>query len=253
MSELAASRSITSLLQTSVDRLSSDEAESTRRFLTAIQDLPRFVFEIARTVDEHDDAPLITGSGVQVPGKPFPDWPFLREVVQEYLDHRLILVEKARQLMLTWLFSAIVVWEVRSKPNQRWGWTSINSDNADAALQRMWEIITRLPGKREKSPVGHDGFRDAGGVMWTRAYGRIQLPQMGGNIHGMSQSVSAARSFTMSGVVMDEIAFLPWAREAYSAIKPTIDSGRFVGITTPGPFGWTHDLYQGKDFGEEFE
>lgn len=252
MTDLIASRSVASVLQTSIERLGTDDAVATREFLTALQSLPKFVRDIARTIDEHDMDTDLSG-GRTLAGKPFPDWPFLYDVIGEYETHKLLLIEKARQLMMTWLVAAIVVWEVRHSGGQRWGWVSLKSDHADAALERMWQIVQRLPGRHERTGLGHNGFRDAGGVLWTKSYNHIEIPQMSCHVHGMSQEANDARSFTMSGMVFDEFAFQPLAKSGYAAAKLTIDKGRVIGITTPGPFGFVCDLYKGKSFGLEDE
>jgi len=237
------------MFQDAATGLAGDEATITREFLTNIRTLPDFVFKVARTLDEHDDEGE-ANAGRIVPGKPFPDWPYLKEMVDLYAGSRSLLVEKARQLMLTWLFAAIVSWEVRSKPGQRWGWVSLKEGHADAALERMWNVVERMPGRSIRTQQGAKAFRDAGGVLWVRSAGRITIPSLNSNVHAMSQNVDDARSFTFSGIVVDEAAFLPNFQQAYSSLKPTIDRGRFVAITTAGPFGFAHDLFSGKSWEE---
>lgn len=241
-----ASRIITDILNDAALRLDSSESVVTRQFLTNLRTLPDFIFKIARTMDEHDLDIMDTAGGMD--GKAFPDWPYLHDIVDLYLAERGLLVEKARQLMLTWLFAAIVVWEVRSKPGQRWGWVTLKEGHADEALERMWAIIEHMPGQSIKTQQGAKAFKDAGGVLWKRSYCRIEIPSLRSNVHGMSQNVDDARSFTFSGIVVDEAAFQPKFQDAFSSLKPTIDKGRFVGITTAGPFGFCHQLFSGKSF-----
>jgi hypothetical protein len=246
---LVASRGVADILRGASEDLGSGASQAKQEFLTNIRSLPDFVFKVARTLDEHDEAETEVGAD-SAPGKPFPDWPYLHDMVDLYLNERLLLVEKARQLMLTWLFAAILVWELRSKPARRWGWVSLKEGHADAALDRMWSIVERMPGEAVRTQQGAKAFRDAGGVLWKRAHCIIEIPSLRSSVHAMSQSVDDARSFTFSGIVGDEVAFQPKFKDAYSALKPTIDKGRFVGITTAGPFGFCHDLYRGKSFEE---
>lgn len=243
--QLVASRAVAEILRGASGRLESDKG--TLDFLTNLRDLPSFVFKVARTLDEHDFEMQLDEQG-GAPGKPFPDWPYLHEMVDLYLTERGLLIEKARQLMLTWLFAAIVVWEVRSKPGQRWGWVSLKEGHADEALERMWAVVERMPGQPVRTQQGAKAFRDAGGVLWQRSHGRISIPSLRSNVHAMSQSVDDARSFTFSGIVVDEAAFQPKFKDAYASLKPTIDKGRFVAITTAGPFGFCHDMYHGKSY-----
>lgn len=240
MTDLTASRTVASILEGATKNLQGKQAQESRRFLTALRSLPTFVFDIARTLDEHDP---------DEPAKPFPrDWPYLHEMIELYEANRLLLVEKARQLMLTWLFAAVVVWEVRSKANQRWGWVSLKEGHADEALERMWAIVERMPGRSVRTQQGAKAFLDAGGVLWVRSSGRIAIPALHGNVHALSQNVDDARSFTFSGFVVDEAAFQPNFKSAYSSLKPTIDKGRFVAITTAGPFGFCYDLFHGRSY-----
>lgn len=251
---LTGSRTAQNIMREAVRRLDSSAESETRRFLTRVGKLPDFIFQIAQTLDEHDEdrADVAPGQTI-VPGNPFPDWPYLHEIIEEVYPHQKhIFVEKTRQLMVTWLFAAVVVWEVR-RPGQRWGWISLKLEHADEALERMWKIIERMPGRAMRAPGGNRAFLDAGGVRWEKSFGHIAVPSLASNIHGMSQNADDCRSFTFSGLVADEWAFQPAAKQAYAAAKPTIDTGRFIGITTPGPFGFVHDISRGKVFNAEGE
>lgn len=234
------SRQALAALDAMVDAMDDPALAARQAFERDAANLDTFVFKLAKTLDEHDPH-----------GKPkaFPDWPYLREALRAYKDHRLLLVEKCRQVMITWLFSAVMAWELR-QPQRRWGWVSLKEEHADAALERVWFIITNLPGEPAPSQVGRRTWRDAGGVLWERAETFIRLPELHSIANAMSQTADDARSHTFTGMVFDEFAFMPQARAGYSAAKPTIDNGRCVCITTPGPLGFVSELYAGTDYAE---
>src|SRR5271157_5945353 len=57
-----------------------------------------WLFRYARTRDEHDPS---------IAAKPFPDKEYLRLMVRFWLEHRMNLYEKSRQMMATWTLCAL--------------------------------------------------------------------------------------------------------------------------------------------------
>lgn len=196
-----------------------------------VVDLRTYLSIQARTVDEHD-----IGAGP----KPLPDWPYLAALTDEYEQNPLLLVEKCRQVLVTWWACAVVSWELR-RPG-RWGWISLKEETADAAVERVWSIVRNLGGTGTRRE-----WTDPQGLKWERTYTKLRCSS-GASLSAMSQSADEARSHTFTGVFVDEAAFLPNFRETMSAMLPTIDGGgRAVLITTPGPLGLCANIFAGKD------
>jgi hypothetical protein len=89
------------------------------------------------------------------------------------------------------------------------------------------------------SPLTRDNTADLG---WANGSRVLSLPA----------TRKAGRSFTASGVVLDEWAFMLWGRELLSAVKPTIDAGgQLVIISTADGLGSAyHQFWQAARSGE---
>ena len=211
-----------------------------------------FIFDskLVRTTDEHDfDNPI----------KPFPDLLYLRILLDWLLvsgrlikpedtkyaqsntdlqwlarlySTRTLLMEKSRQMMLTWLVGAYVLWRARSYPSQL---LLVQSKREEDALKlvyngnffdsrissmeaRLPEILQRIDSVR----CGHILFKGTNSHIWA-------IPE-GGDI---------IRSNTASVIVADEAAYQPEFGESYTAAMPSVrGGGQYIAFSSaePGEF-----------------
>lgn len=103
-----------------------------------------------KTVDEQDT----TGN----PLKPFPDREYFRVIYKLWLKEPVLFIEKSRTLMLTWLFSGLLLHQAMARPGtqvvtiskdedkalvpikyQRWLY-----ENQDEPFKQMWPLKRRL-------------------------------------------------------------------------------------------------------------
>jgi len=224
------------------------EAERCRR------DAQYFVFESGlMTKDEHDTANPI---------KPFPDALYLRALLDtlcvagrllrpdsaEYARRAghsplwlqgcassgICLVEKSRQIMVTWLCCAYLLWRAKYLPLQLILVQSKREDDAanlvfvkDPFVARISFLETHLPVHLRTMTFPKCG-----------TFAHLYLPN-GSHIWGIPEGQDIIRSNTPSVIFSDESAFQPEFGGAFTAALPAIKGGgSFIGVSSaePGPF-----------------
>jgi len=177
-----------------------------------------FFREYVYTLDPHDS---------KQPVKRFPDKPYCQDIVEEIHANKMVLIEKSRQMMVTWIIVAYALYRALTLDGQYIFLVSRKEDDAGLStplslLSRVKFIHDHLP-KWLQQPVG-----------MTKQPPILVFEGTASTIHAVSQDSDAFRSYTASMIFMDEMAFQERARDAYTAAKPTIDGGgRFIGVSTP--------------------
>ena len=159
-----------------------------------------------------DDVQLLLGDrGVF----PFLLWPRQTELVHLFLAFQKVLILKARQLGISWLICAYVLWIALFRPNQMCLIFSKSQDEANELLRRVRVLYERLPPfMRRVVPKP------------TAIWGMEALEfSNGSRVKAFPATPNAGRTYTASVAVIDECAFLQYDRQLYAALKPTIDGG----------------------------
>lgn len=174
------------------------------------------------------------------PVKPFPyNRPHIVALTDLWQREPLLVLVKSRQMMCTWLFVALYLWDAMFNRGRLIMFQSKREDDAigddnsgDGLLGRAKFIINHLPGGRWICPkIDFRGtklvFRDTGSTIWA-----------------IPQGADIIRQRTASGILSDEAAFQPEFGDAYSAAIPCITGGgRFTALSTANP-GFFKSLYQ---------
>ena len=193
-----------------------------------------FVFKFCYTLDPHDK---------ENPIKHFPDKTYLHRLVDLWLKEDLLLIVKSRQMLVTWLFVALHLWDAMLHHGRVTFFVSKKESDAGfdsplSLLSRAWFIYERLPAnlrvpaRKFLSPPMLK-FKTRNSVM-----------------HGMSQDSDGLRQYTASNIFCDELGFQERSEQSYAAMKPTIDGGgRFCGVSTPNGkrnlfFKLVHDVQE---------
>jgi hypothetical protein len=187
--------------------------------------------DCARFIDEQIKIDEPQGGDVTV--IPFKLWPAQSEALTKLLTSRLLIILKARQLGVTWLCCAYALWLCLFKPGQVVLLFSKGAVEAYELARRIREMYSRLPESlRLARPLLKDNLSE---LTWAN----------GSRIQSLAATRSAGRSFTASLVLMDEAAFMQWATELYTALKPTVDGGGqlFIVSTANGEHGFFHKLW----------
>lgn len=166
---------------------------------------------------------------------PFELWPKQAETLQAFVEERLTIVLKARQLGLTWLALAYALWRMLFQPGYAVVVLSKREDDAKELTRRMKFMLEHLP-KWMVRPKTR-GLRFTGPTWEATTLSLIIYHPSGesSTFTALTSSPDSGRSFTASLVILDEWAFQQWAEEIWSAAYPTINrptGGQVIGLST---------------------
>lgn len=182
--------------------------------------------------------PGMTGGGII----PLLLWPHILVVVKALLNHSLISVLKARQIGLSTILSAYILWYALSKVGANILLFSKGQPEAKELLAKSKRIYDQLP-PFLKVKLDPDSTEEIG------------FPSKRSSIKAFASTTSAGISYTASIVVCDEHAEHPYADENYLSSKPTRDAGgQFISVFTEDPLSTDNlataifeDALQGKN------
>lgn len=179
----------------------------------AQKDFNYFLFEMCKTNDPHDN---------KNPVKFFPKYPYLIEIANILQHNQKILIAKARQMMISWICCAYLLWEILFKKYKVWFIVSKKEDVANEMLDRIKFMFNNLP-----------LFIKSRFTVEKSIYCRFQIKETKSGIIAVSQDADALRSFTASGIFSDEMAFQPFAEKSFRGYMPTLENAKFIGVSTP--------------------
>jgi hypothetical protein len=168
---------------------------------------------------------------------PFSLWPAQRDALQAFLDHRLVIVLKARQLGLSWLALAYAVWRMVFTPGYAVKALSKKEDpDAKELVRRVVFILGHLPSWMVRPRKGCDP-RFAGPT-WEATTLSVTIYHRGGEpstFQSLSAAPDSGRSMTGNLLIIDEWAFQEWAGEIWASTFPTVNrptGGQVIGLST---------------------
>lgn len=158
---------------------------------------------------------------------PFHLWPAQVRVMWALMATRLVIILKARQLGISWICCWYALWLCLFQPGKVVLCFSKGQSEANELLRRIKDLYDRLP----------DWMRQAGPVLIKDNTEELVWAN-GSRVRSLPASQGAGRSHTASLVILDEAAFLQFAGQLYTALKPTIDAGgQLVIISTANGIG----------------
>ncbi len=163
--------------------------------------------------------------------QPFPDWPYVRKLAHDLDKHDRLLVVKSRQMMVTWLGCAYVLYRAL---NGGPGIHLVISKEERSAKEMIERIRFLLAYATEDADLPE--------VKASRT--EIAFPTLDARILSLPAAPFAVRGLSPRTLFWDEMAFTPNDEEIWTAVKPAVDSGgHFFGVSTPnGPLGTFYEL-----------
>lgn len=149
----------------------------------------------------------------------FKKWRHLRELYRLSLRHKMLLVLKSRQIGVSWLWAAIALWETLFHEGRVVAIFSKNQVSSAEMKDRAKFIWQHLP-DWQRLPHGKDNDEV------------LEFPQNNSKIQSFPATEDAGRMSTASLVIIDEWAFHKYAYKNWGAIRPIVEHGRMIGIST---------------------
>lgn len=188
----------------------------------------------ARTKDEHDPMGSIQGKLL-----PRDENGRLKEYILQTLWHFLVTekmaLPKSRQIMISWLLAAYTDWVSQALPYQR---TLIQSKKEQAAkdlVSHGWDnptsgrisfIHNHLPAWLQDPKILTKQGNQSGMLRYST----------GSEVYAAAQGGDQARSYTISRLILDEMAFQDKAEASYVAGLPAVQGGgQFIGASSVAP------------------
>jgi Terminase large subunit, T4likevirus-type, N-terminal len=165
----------------------------------------------------------------------FPDWVYVRELADALDNHDRLLVVKSRQMMVTWIGCAYILYQ------------ALNSGPGVHLVISKEERSAREMIERIRFLLDHSG-EEANRPEHKASRSEISFPTLDSRILSLPAAPYAVRGQSPRTLFWDEMAFTPKDDEIWAAVKPAVDSGgRFFGVSTPnGPLGVFYRLIHDK-------
>jgi hypothetical protein len=183
-----------------------------------------FLSECVYTIDQVDES---------CPIKLFPhEREYLKFYVRAWQRYPHIAAPKSRRMTMSWTTIALYLWDTMFKQGRFNAFVSKKEDDAGELIERAEFIYHHIP--EDKIPKALlPKIKD--GKMKKKPP-VLEFPELNSRIQGFPMGANQLRQFTFSGIMGDESAFWPQAREFYSSSRPTLDGGgRMTLISSVGP------------------
>lgn len=170
-----------------------------------------------------------SGVGSETKILPFNPWPAQLDVLPTIEHDRRVIFLKARQLGITWLILAYVLWRMIHEPGTVVIVFSQGDDESKELIERIRGMYTRYTGPKPTIKRGRDNMSMFGLANGSRVRSKAVTERSG-------------RSFTGSIIIFDEYDFYLHGlnSKVFAAAKPAVDAGNaqlFIISTANGEDG----------------
>lgn len=166
--------------------------------------------------------------------RPFPDQPYFKPIINSWLDEHLMVIEKSRDMMATWLAITMFYWDAFFHEGRQ------HIFQSETAMKTR-ELVDRLQVIHDNQPKW---LQEVNPVRVTEGIGKAGLAKCAGlqsEIIGFPQGADKIRQYHPSGMFSDEAAFNPAASETFAALKPAIQNGgRYLAVSSANPSFFMH-------------
>lgn len=205
-----------------LDRLYTDEQLTPEfvayKMLQWKEDPFLWMVEQVYTIDE---------SNPEAPIRRFPAYRYLKELIREYFENKIIVVNKSRRMMATHLFSTLMVHQLIFNPFSENVIVSINEDRAKKVIKTRCQAVYEKLDFRFPYPKLKEGD--------DIRVSEIRNPDNGATITALPSGSDKCRGLTITNAFYDELSFQKNVEENLKALKPAIEGKgcRAALVSTP--------------------
>lgn len=195
-----------------------------KRVAAMIADPELFVKYVVYTMDESDKK--------HFGAKRFPyiEKPYLADLCKLWFEaekrNKNIIIEKSRQMMVSWVYSALHLHEAFTIPNRKILLLSKSEEKAIELMNRLEYIYKNIP-----EEIWPSNLRPK----MTKTKTQMSFEGMDSTILSLTSSSDSARSLTASRIFMDEFAFMPDVDELYQGAAASTAGGGLITIVSTNP------------------
>lgn len=161
--------------------------------------------------------------------------PYFKPIVDAWLVHPLMAIEKSRDMMATWLIVTCYTWDTLFHKGKQNIFQSETASKTRELVRRADFIFKNQPSWLKSI---HPAITSEGG----NKAGYLVVPSLqGSEIIGFPQGADKVRQYHPSGFFSDEAAFNPEAGNTFAAVKPSIQNGgRYTAVSSANPSFFQH-------------
>jgi len=166
------------------------------------------------------------------PYEPFPTWPYVQALFRLLQTDRIILLEKSRDMLVSWICVAYLTWEAMRIPHRGVLFQTQKEDKAVQLVEYAKCLYRRQPPwLQEAFPLTKPVDKQAG----------LELQfANGGYVIGIPGGANQIRSYHPWGYLNDESSFQPEAGESYNEALSAV-KGKIIFNSSASP-GWYADF-----------
>jgi hypothetical protein len=159
--------------------------------------------------------------------RPFPMFPYMAPIVQEWMKAQYFVIEKSRDMSATWLCIALHTWDTMFHQGRQHILQSEDAFKTLELVQRAHHIYKYTPSFL-REVIGTGNFSKG-----SAKSGELYFTTQDSEILGLPQGPDQIRQFHPSGIFADEAAFQNEAGATFAAAKPAIlQGGRYTAISS---------------------
>ena len=162
----------------------------------------------------------------------FDTYPYQDDLLQDFNDFRFTVILKARQLGISTITAAYIVWLINFHRDKNVMVLATKFATAANLVKKVKNVMKNLPDWIRITDISIDNRTS------------FELSN-GSQVKASSTSGDAGRSEALSLLVIDEAAFVEGLEELWTALYPTLSTGgRCIALSTPNGVGnWFHKTY----------
>jgi len=163
---------------------------------------------------------------------PFKTYDYQSDLIRAFEDHRFTVILKARQLGISTITAAYVVWMMLFHRDKNVLVMATKYTTASNLVKKVKHMLKHIPMWLQIAEVQVDNRNS------------FELSN-GSQIKASSTSADAGRSEALSLLVVDEAAHVEGLEELWTGLYPTLSTGgRCIALSTPNGVGnWFHKTY----------
>jgi len=170
------------------------------------------------------------------PIKKYPDWEYLHLLMVLMGKESLLALVKHRRMLVTWTACVVGTHDAMFNEERRIGYVSKKEEDSDDLVRRCKFILDNIPPNALSIPKPKYHYK----------YTELSFPEIGSVIKGYPEGDDQLRQYGHSRIFADEMAFWDKAREAYSAMRPTIQGGGQICLFSTRYPGFFQEVIEDK-------
>lgn len=181
-----------------------------------------------------------------------PDWPYIKEISDALIERDLLLMEKSRRVLASWICCCFDIWLAAGGQDPRWPQLMYGTENRQIFVaDRKFESAARFLRRRHLFILNafklNNGFSEWPTFpVWMSREGEIEFAN-NALITAVAQGSDQLRGAGATFIHLEELAFWEAAQATVEGMTPTLQGGgHAVAITTPSAGSYASMIVQGK-------